>query len=365
MRRQRERGRSDRAFVVINGRRHKLGVWGSQAAERRYLELVGGADPTPLKALPSDVPPDNPSVAELMVPFLKDILARFEDNRDEQAHFRGAMRVLKELFSELPADQFGPRRLRQVQAAMVEKGWSRRYVNSQVGRVRRLFKWAAADERIDAGVHHALLTVEPLTKGRTKAPDPDPVEPVEDAVVDATIPHLNPVVADMVAIQRLCGCRPKELCSMTADQIDRSGDVWLYRPTSHKTTHHGKRRVIVIGPKVQRVLTPYLFGGGSLFRPPRRPDSAYTADSYRQAVRRGCEKAWPAPKGLSHKEKLRWNREHRWAPNQLRHSVGTLVRREFGLEAAQHVLGHARADVTQVYAERDLAKAIEVARQIG
>jgi hypothetical protein len=35
------------------------------------------------------------------------------------------------------------------------------------------------------------------------------------------------------------------------------------------------------------------------------------------------------------------------------------------LEAAQVVLGHSRADVTQVYAERDLSLAERVAAQIG
>lgn len=60
-----------------------------------------------------------------------------------------------------------------------------------------------------------------------------------------------------------------------------------------------------------------------------------------------------------------WRREHRWAPNQLRHAFGTEVRREHGLEASQVLLGHARADVTQVYAERDVAKAVAVANKVG
>ncbi len=38
-----------------------------------------------------------------------------------------------------------------------------------------------------------------------------------------------------------------------------------------------------------------------------------------------------------------------WMPLQLRHTAATVVRSRFGLEAAQVVLGHARADVTQVY----------------
>jgi site-specific recombinase XerC len=56
--------------------------------------------------------------------------------------------------------------------------------------------------------------------------------------------------------------------------------------------------------------------------------------------------------------------EH-WAPNRLRHSAGTEIRKRFGLEAAQVTLGHASADVTQVYAERDAKLAAEVARKIG
>jgi integrase len=52
-------------------------------------------------------------------------------------------------------------------------------------------------------------------------------------------------------------------------------------------------------------------------------------------------------------------------PNQLRHTSASEVRRRFGLEAAQVLLGHARADVTQVYAERDEGLALRVAAEIG
>ena len=50
-----------------------------------------------------------------------------------------------------------------------------------------------------------------------------------------------------------------------------------------------------------------------------------------------------------------------WTPHRLRHNAATRVRRDFGLEAAQVILGHARADVTQLYAETDRSRAIEVA----
>jgi len=51
--------------------------------------------------------------------------------------------------------------------------------------------------------------------------------------------------------------------------------------------------------------------------------------------------------------------------NRLRHSAATEIRRQFGLEAAQVTLGHATADVSQIYAERDLSLATEVMGKIG
>ena len=60
-----------------------------------------------------------------------------------------------------------------------------------------------------------------------------------------------------------------------------------------------------------------------------------------------------------------WQKSHRWHPNQLRHTFATRVRKQHGLEAAQVLLGHARADVTQVYAEKNLELASAVAAQVG
>jgi integrase len=64
-------------------------------------------------------------------------------------------------------------------------------------------------------------------------------------------------------------------------------------------------------------------------------------------------------------ELRKWQPQYRWSPNQLCHTAATEIRREFGLEAAQVILGHSQANVTQVYAERDMAKGLEVARRIG
>ena len=52
-------------------------------------------------------------------------------------------------------------------------------------------------------------------------------------------------------------------------------------------------------------------------------------------------------------------------PNRLRHSAASVIRNQYGLEAAQVVLGHAKADTTQIYAERDMALAAEIMQKIG
>jgi integrase len=81
----------------------------------------------------------------------------------------------------------------------------------------------------------------------------------------------------------------------------------------------------------------------------RRPGSVYKVTAYGHAVRKAAEKA---------------NVPH-WHLNQLRHTFATQVRSSHGLEAAQVLLGHAKADVTQVYAERNEALAASVAAKIG
>jgi integrase len=180
----------------------------------------------------------------------------------------------------------------------------------------------------------------------------------------------------MVEIQQLTGMRPGEVCRLTTGQIDRSGEVWIYSPVKHKTVDLGKGRHVAIGPRAQEILTPWLRADpdAPLFQPveamryehshrgdgtrigkkrkknPRRaPGLVYSAAVYRHAVARACRRAGvPAIH-----------------PNRLRHTFATRTRKEFGLEHAQTALGHSKADVTQVYAERDLQKAVEVARQIG
>ena len=98
----------------------------------------------------------------------------------------------------------------------------------------------------------------------------------------------------------------------------------------------------------------------------RAPSTSYTKDSYQRAIRRAIMKANAerAKEALQAGENKAGLLPH-WHANQLRHNRATEIRRRFGLEAAQVVLGHAKADITQVYAERDHRLAADVMKKIG
>lgn len=84
-------------------------------------------------------------------------------------------------------------------------------------------------------------------------------------------------------------------------------------------------------------------------RPKKRPGGRYTTQSYCYAIHKACKKAGVAC----------------WGPNRLRHNAATFLRKEFGIEAAWVVLGHASSAVTEVYAELDHGKAADIMAQVG
>jgi site-specific recombinase XerD len=75
--------------------------------------------------------------------------------------------------------------------------------------------------------------------------------------------------------------------------------------------------------------------------------------------------AWWARLTAEERSEVRaWRRAHRWRPNQLRHTRATVLRRH-GLDVAKTILGHAKVETTQVYAEKDFHAAVEVVSRIG
>jgi len=304
----------------------------------------------------------------------------------EATAMAAACAKLIELYGDLPAREFSPRALRHLQYVMAGEV-CRNEINKRSRRIRSVFKWLAAEELIPAGTWHALQTVRAVDQGRPiidplderAAPrvprESPPVGPVPDKHVWAVIEHAPPTIAAMVELAYYTGMRPGELCMLRAVDVDMGGRIWIYRPTQHKTRHLNHQRAICIGPKGQAVLRRVMPQQlqAYVFSPRRAMAERYAArKTHRRrpalpprTERRISDRYVPAQFAKAIKYICAAHDIPAWHPNQLRHNAATRIRREYGLEAAQVVLGHARADVTQVYAERDMARAIQVMEEAG
>jgi integrase len=375
------------AVVTLGGRDYYLGRHGTAASRAEYDRLVGEWLANGRAAPRGGAGCGGLTVSELILAYLKHADEHYRNadgsRGEEVGNLKDALRPVRKLYGHTDAAAFGPVALKAVRLAMVDSGLARTTVNARVGRVKRMFRWAVASELVPASVYHGLQALDGLRAGRGAARETEPVKPVADEHVDAALPFLSAPVRAMVELQRLTGMRPGEVQGMRPCDLDTSRPVWVYRPSTHKTAHKGKGRFVAIGPRAQEVVRPWMDRAPDayLFRPveaaeaklaerranrkspmtpsqsarerkskPRRaPRERFDRHSYGRAVARACARAGVPP----------------WHPHQLRHAAATAVRAKFGLEAAQVVLGHAKADVTQIYAARDLGKALEVAAAVG
>jgi integrase len=375
-------------LVVINGRQHYLGRYGTPESLAEYHRLVQESLATGSAAGAAPALADPALTVHEVLFLFWDRHATHYRRRDgtptgELDNYRDALRPPRQLYGSTPARDFSPLKLKAVRKAMVNAGLSRTTINQRVRRIVRVFKWAASEELVPAAVYQALKTVGGLQKGRTEAKEPSPVGPVPDEAVEAVRPHVARQVWAMVELQRRTGMRPGEIIIMRSCDVDTSGDVWIYTPSGHKTAYRGRHRKIFLGPRAQAVLRPwlrtdleaYLFSPKEAmeeFRrrqraerksklypsqamrprkanPRQRPGARYTTRSYCHAIGYGCKRA-----GIPG-----------WHPHQLRHNAATWLRKEFGLDVARAVLGHSTPVVTEVYAEIDEGKAIAVMAQVG
>jgi integrase len=424
---------SGQARVTLGGRDHLLGPYNSAQSKEAYRRLIAEWASGQGRFTPKPEAPPH-SVNELILSYWR--FARgyygFDGKRGDEACLRDALKVVRSLYGRTSSCDFGPKALKACRQEMIAKGWSRNYTNAQVDRVRRMFKWGASEELVSASVYHALRTVAGLRAGKTEARETRKVRPAPAELIEPTMPHLPPVVRAMALFQLLTGCRPDEVCRLRPMDIDTQNPAcWLYKPGSdegahgrHKTAHHGRDRLVLIGPRAMAVLQPYMGvePGAFCFSPaageaaraaerrkarrtplypshvkrlaakrkraPRRPPGdRYDTPTYRRAIERGCDKAFPLPERLAPRrqpdgrpesraawwarltaeeraEVRSWRREHRIRPNQLRHARATELR-PYGLDVAKTILGHAKVETTLIYAERDMAAAMELVSRIG
>ena len=381
---------SGQAVVTLGGKDHYLGLHDTKSSTARYERLIAKWLANGRK-LPEEVS-SRYTVALLCDEFLDRCEKEYRQPDGtlsrEVDNVRIALRELLRLFFDLPAREFGPRYLMLYRDQQIELGLTRKTINQRLGIVRRAFKWASCEEKIPPEAYHGLLAVEGLKRGRAGgAKENEPVRPVPAADIEAALPHMPPPVRAMAELQRLTGARPGEIVILRLCDIDQSGPVWIYQPSTHKNAWRGHQRLIPLGPKCQAIIRGFLRPGypeGYLFSPseaerrrrarlrahrktplwpshldrqerkrkavPRRaPRDRYDTTTYSRAITRACKKA-----GVPS-----------WTPGRLRHNAATEIRKEFGLEAASAVLGHKILETTQVYSVTSAERAEEIAAKIG
>jgi integrase len=303
------------------------------------------------------------------------VLKRYADSEQDRERRTQIVDWLLEHDANLPIEKFGPKKLREYRDRLDDGRRSRRYLNRLTNEIRSVFKWGVSEELVPANVLVGLKSLSPLVAGeggfeRAKR------KPVPIDHVRATAKHLTPIVRDMLTVQLATGMRPSEVCSMRPMDIDRSGEVWLYKPVDHKTAWKGiEREIPLLGEArtavenyLNRKFDAFLFspkesmawhraklrsertGYGSYKKPKERPQKEpgeqYDSGSYRQAIERAA-KAAKVP---------------HWTPYMVRHLVGTTVTEALQLESTKALLGHCDLATTQIYAKATTRTAIEAAK---
>lgn len=407
---------SGKAVVRLSGVDIYCGRWGTAEAQSRYDRevaewLARGRTPKQVRGAVTEGSveslhekrADAVAVNTVLLAFWKHAENYYRDPNgkptSQLSTYRQTIRVVRSMYGLEPVEKFGPLALRAVRQRLVSDGLARSEVNRRVSLVRKIFKWSASEEMIAFDVYHRLTSVTGLQKGRTAAAEDEPVNPIDEVHVHATIAYLNRQVAGLVRFIRFTGCRPGEACRLRCD-VDRSGEVWLYKPHHHKNAHRGKSRVVPIGPKAQAALAEfagvpaeeYVFSprasvaARNAERSARRRTPRYLSHVERNTKKRKADPKRPAGKryttqAVDHAVARAVKCANRtrieaavdvefhvvdWSPNQLRHTYATEVRKlKYGAEGAQVILGHERLNTTEIYAEKNLALAVRIAKRIG
>jgi integrase len=361
---------SGKARTTVNGKRVYLGEYNSPESKAAFEKIIADWEAAHAERKPTvNV---ELTVTRLAVLFLQH--AEVEYRREgkptgETANFRHALQAMNHLFHGVRVIDFGPKKLKQLQQQLVDDGLAQQTINGRIRRIKQVFDWGVSEELVSVNVAQALRSVHGLRAGKTAAPAPEPKGPVSENHINAIRPFLTKPVWGLIQFMLLTGCRPSEAVALKWSEINTDKRIWTYSPKHHKTTHKGKKRIIVIGPQGQLLLNSFreMSRSDFVFDPQvgfeefvrraygekakaRRVGDCYTKHGLNTAVRNACDKA-----GIP-----------RWSPGQLRKTRATQARQQGDLETAQQVLGHSSKQTTERhYADVDLSRAEANALQFG
>ena len=159
------------ARVIIRGRHHYLGPYGSPESREKYgrliAELAVGKEPPPAGSPTTS--PTSVLVVELVARYWEFAQSYYvkDGRRSRFLHtIRLGLRALRSLYGSTPVDSFGPLAFQAIQRQFVAKGLCRGYTNQLCAAIRRMFKWGVSQELVPPSVYQALATVPGLVPFR-------------------------------------------------------------------------------------------------------------------------------------------------------------------------------------------------------
>ena len=152
------------AVVRLNGVDHYLEEYDTPESRERYDRLILQWLSNN-RTLPSREPKAGPTVNEVILAHVRWAEAYYvKDGQPTKEVWivKASLRPLRQAYGTTPANEFTPDRLKTVQAAYAQQGLCRNEVNRHV---RRMFKWAVAENLVSPSVWHGLQCVAPLKLG--------------------------------------------------------------------------------------------------------------------------------------------------------------------------------------------------------
>ena len=254
---------SGQAIVTLGGVDHYLGPWDTHQSRAEYDRVVNEwlARGRQSAQKAGTGHPDDLLMIELIRGYRAHIIATAPQL---EVNVKMALKPVKAMYGETPAAKFGPVAFQAVRGKLLETKGPRgnllcvSTIRKILGTIKRMIGWGVANEMLPGDALHRLQAVEGIRSSQPGVVPPKKVLPVSEGDVNAILPHLTPATRAMVELQCLTGMRPGEVVRLTTGEIDRSGDVWLYRPRQHKTADRGKDRMVPLGPRAQEVLKTWL-----------------------------------------------------------------------------------------------------------
>jgi integrase len=293
---------------------------GRRLAEDQLVKELAARDYSAAKEADAEPVPSWATVAHVLNAFLKH--SRSQHSEETAKWHAYLLNPFLMMFGKLRVTRL---RTKHVRAWVKSKGYNPTSANKAIGVLKRAFNWAVEEEHLPRNPIAHVRKPKPLTRDRVLAPE-------ERRLILASIK--GPAFRQFVNAMTLTGCRPGEVATVTAADVDLGTGLWVL--TKHKTAKKtGRPRIVYLCPEALE-LTRELVARhpeGPLFRNSR--GKPWTRNAVRIRFR-NLRKKHPTLKGV-----IAYAYRHSFTTNALENGVGVAqVAELLGHTDTQMVMRH-------------------------